>query len=213
MEEVGEQGHEPVRGGQSDAGGLHVALQLDDFSHQFAVAPEAESVAVRVDEVRKGLELHPLLLVMPVVESTRVGALARRLDLDEADQDVSAGDGVIGPRLDVGKRDLADHDHGAGAKPRKLGEIRDEGLQRRAQLILRCADRDGVRELGLRLTPECGNSLLKCHAWSPRLPWRTERHPSSFAHLEAKVSGVAFATVSSPRRLMHRLRPSSIQSP
>ena len=44
------------------SGGLHVALQPDDIAFELAIAPEAESVAVRVDEVREDLELRPLLL-------------------------------------------------------------------------------------------------------------------------------------------------------
>ena len=48
-----------------------------------------------------------------------------------------------------------------GCKPRKLGEIHNKRFQRRPQLIFRCANRDRVRELGLRFTSECENSLLK----------------------------------------------------
>ena len=171
LEEVGEQGHEAVGGGQLGAGGLHVALQLNDLPCEFPVAPEAEAVAVRVDEVREGLELRPLLPVVRVAEAAGVGSLPRRLDLDEADQGVSAGDGVVGPRLDVGERCLADHDYGARAQPRKHGKVRDEGLQRRAQLILGRSARTGVRELRFRFKPESGDGLLKLHARSPRLEW------------------------------------------
>ena len=171
LEEVGEQRHDAVGGGQLAARGLHVGLQSNNFPFKLAIAPEAESVAVRVDEIREGLELRPLLPVVRFSEAAGVGSLPRRLDLDEADQSVSEGDGVVGPRLDVGERRLADHDHGTGAQPRKLGEIRDERFQRRAQLILRRSAGTRIRELGFRFKPESGDGFLKRHARSPHLEW------------------------------------------
>jgi hypothetical protein len=54
------------------------------------------------------LELVPLLLIVRVLEPARIGALARRLDLDEADQRLADSDGKIGPGFQIGKGCLAD---------------------------------------------------------------------------------------------------------
>ena len=45
---------------QLRARGFDVAFEEDDLACEFAVAPQAEAVAVGVDEVRQGLELAPL---------------------------------------------------------------------------------------------------------------------------------------------------------
>ena len=100
---------------------------------------------------------------------------------------VSDGDGVVGPRLDIGERHLADHDHGAGVQPRKLGEVRDERLERGAQLILRRSARTGVRELGFRFKSEGGNGFVKCHVWSTNFEW-VNIHPE--LHLRTTVEGM-----------------------
>ena len=79
-----------------------VAFEMDDRAFELAVAPQAERVAVGVDQVRQRLELVPLLLVVRIVELARIGALARRLDLDEADERLADGDRIIRARLQVG---------------------------------------------------------------------------------------------------------------
>jgi hypothetical protein len=55
----------------------------------------------RYKEVRQGLELLPLLLVVSVVEAPRVGALPRGFDFDEADQQILFRHREVWTRLQV----------------------------------------------------------------------------------------------------------------
>ena len=110
MEEVGEQARQPGWGGQFGTGGFDIAVERQDLAFEVAVAPQAEGVAVGIDQVREGLQLFPLFAVVLVGEAPRVRALARRLDLDEAHQRRVERDCVIGPCLQVGKRRLAHRD-------------------------------------------------------------------------------------------------------
>ena len=75
---------------------------------EFAVAPEAESIAVGIDEVGQRLEFAPLPLVVRVGEFARVAAFAWRLDLHEADKRIGDANRVIRPRLQMRQRRLAD---------------------------------------------------------------------------------------------------------
>lgn len=63
---------------------LDIADEPDDRPLPFAVAPQGEGVAVRVEEVGQPLELAPLRLVVLVLELLGIGALAGCLELDEA---------------------------------------------------------------------------------------------------------------------------------
>ena len=69
MEEVGEQSHKAVGRSQSVTGSLNVAPQVKNGSVEFAVAPEAEAIAIGVDQVREGLKLRPLLFVVRIAEA------------------------------------------------------------------------------------------------------------------------------------------------
>ena len=144
LEEVGEQRYEAVRRGQLVAGGLDIALHVNHRSHKLSIPPEAEAIAVRVDQVGEGLELRPLLLVVRVLEAARIGPLAGCLDLDEADEGVCASDGVVRPRLEIGKRGFANRHDSAARQSREFAEVLDEPFQRRAKLILRCTARTRV---------------------------------------------------------------------
>ena len=61
---------------------------MKNGSVEFAVAPEAEAIAIGVDQVREGLKLRPLLFVVRVAEAAGISSLARRLYLDETNQGV-----------------------------------------------------------------------------------------------------------------------------
>ena len=62
---------------------------MNDTPLQLTVSPKAELVAIGVNQIRKGLELRPLLLVVLVVESAGISSLARCLQFDETDQGIS----------------------------------------------------------------------------------------------------------------------------
>src|SRR5436853_5138931 len=96
---------------------------MDDRAFKLAVAPQAERVAVGINQVWQGLQLSPLILVMRIVELARIGALARRLDFDEPDKGVADRDRVVRARLEVSKRGLADTMDGAGAQTADLGQV------------------------------------------------------------------------------------------
>lgn len=86
--------------------GFHVAGEAQDRADDFTVAPEREAVAVGVQQVGQRAEALPLRLVVPIAEPTRIGALAGRLNLDEADQCLAHLDGEVRSRLEVGRRKL-----------------------------------------------------------------------------------------------------------
>ena len=60
-------------------------LHLNHRSHKLSIPPEAEAIAIRVDQVGESLELRPLLFVVRVLEAAEIDPLAGCLDLDEAD--------------------------------------------------------------------------------------------------------------------------------
>ena len=90
------------------AGGLDITVQGHDRHRKLAVPPQAEGVAVSVNQVGQRLELLPLRLVVFVLEPGRVGALARRFHFDEADQCGLAGDCEVRADHQVGQPCLAD---------------------------------------------------------------------------------------------------------
>ena len=144
MKKVGKQRYEIVWGGQLAADGRNIALQMNELPLNLAIPPEAEAVAIRVDQIRQGLELRPLLPVMLVSEAAGIGPLAGRLYLNEADQGVVARDGIVGPRLEIGERGFSDRHDSARRQSREFGDVRDERLQGSTQLILWCAARSRV---------------------------------------------------------------------
>jgi hypothetical protein len=80
---------------------------VNDLADQFAVAPQAEGIAIGIEQVGKRLQLIPLILVVRVREFPWIGALARRLDFNEADKGVADGDGIIRACLEMRKRRFA----------------------------------------------------------------------------------------------------------
>ena len=113
---------------------------------ELAVSPKAEGVAVGIDEIGEGLEFSPLLLVMPVLELRRVGALSRGLDLDETDQRAVSRDREIGTDHQVGQPRLTHKLGILGSQAAQYGYRFDEGHEGRAKLLLGLADDGGVAQ-------------------------------------------------------------------
>jgi hypothetical protein len=119
---------------ESSARRFHLAAEMDDRAGRFTVSPQAEGVAVRVEEVRQGLELFPLLLVMALVFAG-VGAFAGGLDFDESDQRLAKGNGVIRPGFQTGDRGFADGVECASGQSGEFREVAKQHLERRTQLV------------------------------------------------------------------------------
>lgn len=80
-EKIGEQVEQARRRFQPVARRFDVARQPEHRADRFAAVPEAERVAVGVEQVRQGLEFFPLRLVV-APEAARVGSLAGGFHLD-----------------------------------------------------------------------------------------------------------------------------------
>jgi hypothetical protein len=120
------------RGGrcQFHARSLDVAFKVDNRAGWLSITPQAECVAIRVNKIWKRLELVPLLLVMGVVELAWVGALARRLDFDEANKRIVHGSGEIRTRFQASKGRFADKLDRARRSTRDLSQVSNERLER-----------------------------------------------------------------------------------
>jgi hypothetical protein len=99
---------------------------------------------------------------MRIGEFSRVRALPRRLDFDETDKRVIDADGVIGPRLQMAERRLADERQPGGRQIVEVGEIADQPLQRRPQLIFRRPRYGGIVQLGAGLGAKGRNHAGEC---------------------------------------------------
>ncbi|WP_244499736.1 hypothetical protein [Tardiphaga robiniae] len=120
---------------------------MNHRTFDLAVAPQAEGVAVGVEQIGQRLQLVPLLLVVRVGELARIGALAGRLDLDEADECIADRDRVVGPGLEMGQRRLADEIDGLGRQPAEFSQRVQQRFKRCTKLIFRSADDRGVGQL------------------------------------------------------------------
>ncbi len=157
-----EQGQQFGRRLQDLARRFDVAVQPDDLADPFAVAPQTEGVAVRVDQVGKRLELLPLGAVMGFgAESGGVGALARRLDLDKADQGALAGHGEVGPDHQVRQLRLADQLGIVRGQPRQARDGLDQRHQRGPQLVFRLTRDRRIVERRLGRGPEGGDRFVQ----------------------------------------------------
>ena len=157
LQEIPEQRQQTRPRHQCRASGLDVTLQAHHGGHQFAVVPEAELVAIAVEQVGQGLQPLPLGLVVRVLEAARVSAFARRLQLDEADQRAVHGGGVVGPGAQIGDGTLAHRDHDALAKTAQRRQVVEQAFERAADLVFRLADRHRIPELGLGRRAERGH--------------------------------------------------------
>ncbi len=193
------------------------------FAGEFAVAPKAEAVAVGIDEVGQGLELAPLRLVVRVGEFARVAALARRLDLDEADKRVVDADRVIRPRLQMRERRFADERQAARREVVERREFVEKPLKRRPKLIFRGAGNGGIVQLGLGFGAEGRDDVRKCRFCNERSEsiedrlfgaYRWCRQGAWTRRVRDTSSGSAMGPplarrrrLSTPRPLLRRLRP------
>jgi hypothetical protein len=84
-----------------------------------------------------------------VVETARVGALARSFDLNETDQRLADDDGEIRTGLDVGQGRLTHELDRSSGQPADFREVFNEGFKRTAQLIFRRAGNGDAGELRL----------------------------------------------------------------
>ena len=98
-QEVGNQRQQPGGRAQLRTRAVDAAFELQDFADTFAIAPQRDRVAVCIDQVGQRLQLAPLVLVVRVSKGLWIGALAGRLDLDEADQRLARRDREVGPGL------------------------------------------------------------------------------------------------------------------
>src|SRR5947209_3497934 len=96
---------------------------------------------------------------MSISESSRIEALGRRFDLDEADQRVIYADGEVRPGLQVRKRRFADQFDALRRGFLDLGNLSDEDFQRIPKLILRRAGYGGICKFRFCGGTECGNNL------------------------------------------------------
>jgi hypothetical protein len=86
---------------------------------------------------------------MRIVEFPRLGAFARSLDFNEADQRVADGDSKIRTCFEIGKRGLADEMDRLGRQAGDLGQVLDQALERSAELIFRGTFNSDARQLWL----------------------------------------------------------------
>ena len=121
----------------------------------------------------------PLRLVVWIAEAARIGAFAGGLEFDMAGERAVDGDGVIRPRFQIGDRGLADGGEVFPLQIRKLREVAEQLLERRAELILGISADGGIRELVFRFHAERGDGGLngwhRSVLFGERLPDRARR--------------------------------------
>jgi hypothetical protein len=101
--------------------------------------------------------------VIVPTELARIGAFARGLDLDESDQGVAQGDGVVrAGGLEAGDRRLADGLHGVPRETAEFGQIVDQSLERGAKLVFRFSGSGDVVEFRFGLGAIVRNGGLQC---------------------------------------------------
>lgn len=166
-EEFLEETEQAGRGLEPGAGGFDVAEECDDGIHEFAVLPKAEGIAVGVEEVRQGMELLPLRLVVRVFEFAGVRAFAGGLEFDEADKRSVNRNCVVGTGLQSGERRLADRSEFRPRDMDQLRKVREQPLDGGAQLVFRLAAGGGVGQLGFgggtKLSDAGLNSQFRFH--------------------------------------------------
>jgi hypothetical protein len=167
-----EQGDQALPAAEPAARGFDIAVEANDRRGEFAVLPQAEFVAVAVDQVGQRAQPRPLRLVVGIAESARVAALARRLQFDETSQGAVDRDRVIGPGLQIGERRFADRDHRSFSEVGKSGDVGEKLLKWRAQLDFGLATGCRIGQLGLRRPPESGDGIRNPGPGHPCSSWR-----------------------------------------
>lgn len=97
---------------------------MNDLAGDLAIPPQAEGVAIGIDQVGERLQFAPLILVVRIVEPARISALAWSLDLDEANESIADGHGEIRTRLEGSESCLADKLNGLSRQPADHGQVR-----------------------------------------------------------------------------------------
>lgn len=126
-----------------------------------AILPEAEGLAVAVEQVRKGFQLLPLALVMRVSELARISPFAGGFQFDEARQRTSDGDGIVRPRPQGRKGAFPDKCAPTGLLARGYSKAGDQFLERRADVVFRGPCDCRVGKLGLGGRTVLGHDLVK----------------------------------------------------
>jgi hypothetical protein len=112
---------------------------------------------------------------MPGLEAARVTALARRLELDEADERTAHGHRIVGPGLDVGHGSLADGHDGARRQTAQPGQRLQQVFERAVQLVFRLAGNDRVAQAGAGGLTEGGDRLREWRwVYGSPCDWRAE---------------------------------------
>ena len=91
---------------------------------------------------------------MRVGELAGVAALARRLDLDEADKRIVDDDGIVRPRLHLRERRFADKGQASRRKALERREFVEKPLERRPKLIFGAPEMAGLSSLALASAPK-----------------------------------------------------------
>jgi len=79
LDEVFEETEQAGRCVKVGSRGLNVTHETYNRSHQLAGSPEAELVAIGIDEIRERLKFLPLLLVVTIFERPGISTLAGAL--------------------------------------------------------------------------------------------------------------------------------------
>jgi hypothetical protein len=124
-----------------------------------AVLPQAEFVAVAVDQVGPRTQPRPLRLDLGIAKAARLAALARHFQFDETSQGAMHRDRAIGPGLQIGQRRFADRDHRAFSEVGKSGDVGEKLLKRRAQRVFGLATGCRIGQLGLRRPAKSGDDF------------------------------------------------------
>ena len=143
-----------VSGAFSFAPDFDVAFEQDDFRRRVRRSPQAEPVAVGIDEIGQGLELGPLRLVVGIGEFPGIATLSRRFHLDEADQRVVDADRIIRPGLQMRKRRFADKRQAARREAIEGRQVLAQLLKRRPELVFRRPEMAGLSSLALAEAPK-----------------------------------------------------------
>ncbi|WP_422292192.1 hypothetical protein, partial [Candidatus Binatus sp.] len=136
------------------AGRLNVSDQTYDRTNKLSVLPKTERVTVRIDDIGQRLKLFPLRLVVRVFEFSRVGALAGRFQLNKSNKRVVNSDRIVGTSLQIANRRFSHRSYRTLGKLAKLGNLRQQVLERRTQLIFRLSFGARIAQFGFRLSSE-----------------------------------------------------------
>ncbi len=135
---------------------------MDYVALKFAVAPQAERVAIGIDQIGKRLQFDPLLLIVRIVEVPWIGTFAGCLHFDEPDKRIRYGDCEIGACLHFSESRLANEVDGANGQSYNLRQFLHERFERSAKLIFRRAGNGDARQFGFYVCAEIRDGFRDC---------------------------------------------------